>query len=73
VLRTLRQNGLEPHDLMIYKLLDLSAIKSPGIRRGLRVLQRLRLLGIVRLGFRLALYNPLKHSVVLYALKRGVS
>jgi SAM-dependent methyltransferase len=73
VLRTLRQNGLEPHDLMIYKVLNLSAIKTPVFRRGLRILQRLRLLGIVRFGLRLALYNPLKHSVVLYALKRGVS
>ena len=72
VIRALYRNGFElyPDDLLIFKLMNFDSTDKPAISRILKILKRLRLMGLVRMALRFLLYNPFKHSITLYAFKK---
>ncbi len=72
VIRALFRNGFElyPDDLLIFKLMNFDSIDKPAIRRILKILKQLGLMGLVRMALRFLLYNPFKHSITLYAFKK---
>ena len=72
VIQALYRNGFElyPDDLLIFRLINFDSVDRPTITRILKILNRLRLMGLVRMALRFLLYNPFKHSVTLYAFKK---
>jgi SAM-dependent methyltransferase len=72
VIRALYRNGFElyPDDLLIFRLMNFDSTEKPAITRIMKILKRLRLMGLVRMALRFLLYNPFKHSITLYAFKK---